>query len=311
MKKYQELWHDIDTSKNYIVNNNKSKECNNIGREVNIFIPYCTGNLDYKDRVIYSAKSGKRNFLPEKPPCDLDKILMGNPTSYFGVRKADGYAQFPRPLTSRTEVRTLYFTNERPFVSKQIHTSNTQRTIKSSKHKSGIKNNTINSAKPSKTYFRPCTKNHFHSYNIKSCYHNLIKGTLKNFNNTERINEKVIKAIKAKDDEGDESERNKERICRSYKEIQEKLLHEKKMFLSLELKQEKKSRLQIKGTYDIIIPNESDLYRRSMQLKGLVNPKAIEKEMSNRILDDKLIKKRREQKLLEVIERKTHARKIN
>ena len=297
---YQQFCYDINTNQHYLLKNEKRTNCNRMGQECKYFIPYGTGMFDFEKRMIYSAKSGKTHMIPPRPRCFIDETAISNPCSYSGLNKIDGYAQFPRPLSTRTgslilsnRTITNFHHNSKAYSGflSQRNIDTSQPTIRSPKQ------NTPNSSIMLQNIAALPSKKMVKGTRIKESYMGLMKDTFTGFNNLDNFPEVITKTLRMRnnDELAAVTERSK---TKTFSDIQSNIEREQKGIMGYQPPPEKRIPSKIQGLYSIVIPAETDLFAKAKKRREMINPRATEEELRQENLDIKLLEKRKVQRAI-------------
>ena len=276
--KSQELWYDIDKNKYYILKNGLKTRCNIIGENISYFIPYCTGCIDYKNRLNKSIEEKKSFFIPKTSirlqtlfKRKLNDIIKTKGKNIKPLAIEQHSLNFNRAKTSQRLKRKLFtptHTQNKPSYRTFITMQNSScLPIKRTLYGSSIKRDYLNSLK--KTF----NDNEFKSMNWGNSIRN-------------------------------------EHTVRSFTEVQKTIRKERAELSGFTPKEDKHINITFKGMYQIHVPKENELYEKAKTRCIKINPKAAITASKIEELDYKLLKKKRERKIMKDEYMKKHTRLI-
>ena len=265
--KYQELWHDIDLNKYYILKEGSRSKCDEGGNKSKRFIPYCTGSLNHRARFHHLSELTRSN-LPEPPQVNKRRFVA-----------------LSNIFSSRFSIRTNKGSTNRHYPS-----------LVNGSIKKGIKNKKPLTDREQKIEGIVQKKKLFR-YNIKEIYLDKLKTTFSLMQNMKSIRPEIVELLQ-KDCGGEKKVSKSLVIPRSYNDIQNKLKKEQIELPAQQERKEKAKQMSSKGIFNVTIPSENELYARANRKRDKMNPRLSIEKIKRDEKDKMLLKKNREQRVL-------------
>ena len=275
MNERKEMWYDIDSDKYYLLTKGNKLRCNSMGKQIKSFIPYCTG---YKTRTLNSS-----------PRASLDHEYK-SPYNPQSLQKMQGVKQ-----KNLGNFHTINISKSTSFKRSKLNGWNS---VSSSSPYNNTKVNFSTSVKSSVSENNGLRlKKRLWNSNLGKKYINAINTTFHSFRNLKGFSSKMVKLLNNKI-ETDKEFRSKQ-TSKSYHEVIKLIEEERKQDIDDSYDFDRiKSKVIIVSK--ITLPTESDLYIKAKKFRKLVNKKASINELQLEELDLKLLKERREQRILKL-----------
>jgi len=325
-KDHQEIWHDIDHNKYYILKDGTSVEIDQQGNRIKKFVPHVTGESSYRARM----ETGLECVFPKLPQ---------NSPVVSSITHLSGYTQFPRPVCGalynemkmprpdkkkekrimevleKIPVQNIY--NESPLKQKDytvngctfltdmpskfntLTSRNLEKSLEGSIEPSICLNNKIDEKRPSMDIKNAKSCEKLRNSDLKQKYLSSLKGTFHSFTNIKGVSEQTLALLK-KDSHliDDTPQPTVTPPPKTFQEFDALIRQQISDYQGFVKPAEKPPVLNPKGIYNVHIPSMGELRQKSLEWRKSLNPIAAKEEERRAELDHEILKKRKQQRML-------------